>query len=413
MSSRPGTSRFQRALWIDKWLGPVLCTALVGVKRLVRRPAAGPPSDPVRRVVVLKLWGMGSIVLASPLLRELRSRYPDAEIVFVTLAENTPILRCLPQIDRSVTIDLARGIPHFLLETLLSIWHIRRERVDLLLDLEFFTRFSAIFAFLARPHRSYGFSSKGSMRGQLHDAEVPFNTYHHVILNFLSLLNGKSVEPLPDFDITGPQVLPRIVPEDASVAALSRRLAAHPNWKEGRSLVAVNPNTGEMALERRWPQERISEFLKNLCATHDANVILTGSKSERAYVAALVEDSGLDDRIIDLAGEIGIDELVALFDRCDVVVTNDSGPLHIAAAVGASVVALFGPETPTLYGPLRSRPEQHHQVHYRRMSCSPCMFVHDNKVLSCWFAQAECMSGIAADDVLASVSERLAAADLA
>jgi ADP-heptose:LPS heptosyltransferase len=248
------------------------------------------------------------------------------------------------------------------------------------------------------------------MRGQLHDAEVPFNTYHHVTLNFLSLLNGKSVEPLPDFDIDGPEVLPRIAVDPASAAALAQRLAAHPNWRDGRPLVAVNPNTGEMALERRWPQKRILEFLKALCAAEDVNVALTGSKAERAYVASLVEGAELGGRIIDLAGEIGIDELVALFDRCDVVVTNDSGPLHIAAAVGASVVALFGPETPILYGPLRSRPEQQHRVHYRRMSCSPCMFVHDNKVLSCWFAQAECMDGISANEVLASVRERLAAA---
>jgi len=409
MPSRPGNSRFQRALWIDKWLGPVLCSALVGVKRLVRRPAAEPPAESVRRVAVLKLWGMGSIVLASPLLRELRRRYPNAEIVFVTLAENEPILRCLPGIDRTVTIDLSLGIPRFLLETLRTIAGIRRDRFDLLLDLEFFTRFSAIFAFLARAKRSYGFSSKGSMRGQLHDAEVPFNTYHHVILNFLSLLNGKSVEPLPDFDIAGPEVLPRIIADDAGKSALARRLSAQPNWKDGRPLVAVNPNTGEMALERRWPQERILEFLKSLCTTHDTNVVLTGSAGERPYVASLVDESGLGERVINLAGEIGIDELVALFDRSDVVVTNDSGPLHIASAVGASVVALFGPETPVLYGPLRSRPEQQHQVHYRRMSCSPCMFVHDNKVLSCWFAQAECMNGISADEVLASVGARLAA----
>ncbi len=125
-------------------------------------------------------------------------------------------------------------------------------------------------------------------------------------------------------------------------------------------------------------------------------------------MASLVDASGLGERLVNLAGEIGIDELVALFNRSDVVVTNDSGPLHIAAAAGAPVVALFGPETPTLYGPLRSRPEQRHTVHYRRMACSPCMFVHDNKVLDCWFAQALCMRGIAAEDVLASVKERLA-----
>ena len=408
MPSRPDSSRFQKALWIDKWVGPALCAALLVLKRLRRAGRAPVPPDAVRKVLVLKLWGMGSIVLASPLLRELRARHPDAQIVFVTLAENAAILRCLPEIDTSITIELARGIPRFLRETCAVIWRIRRERYDLLLDLEFFTRFSAIFSFMARPRCSYGFSSKGSMRGQLHHAEVPFNTYHHVVLNFLSLLDGRPVEPLPDLDIDGPRVLPALTADAGAVASLARRLAEATGFREGRPLVAVNPNTGEMALERRWPEERMRDFLRGLCAAEDANVVLTGSPGERGFVTSLVAAAERPDRLINLAGEIGIDELLALFNRADVVVTNDSGPLHIAAAAGAPVVALFGPETPVLYGPMRSRPEQRHTVHYRRMACSPCMFVHDNKVLDCWFAQALCMRGIAVEDVLASVKERLA-----
>ena len=82
--------------------------------------------------------------------------------------------------------------------------------------------------------------------------------------------------------------------------------------------------------------------------------------------------------------------------------------MHLAAAAGTSTVSLFGPETPTLYAPLRSRPAQRHAVHYLRLACSPCMFVHDNKVLSCWFAQARCMTGIRPADVLASVEDLLA-----
>jgi ADP-heptose:LPS heptosyltransferase len=82
--------------------------------------------------------------------------------------------------------------------------------------------------------------------------------------------------------------------------------------------------------------------------------------------------------------------------------------MHIAAAAGTPTVALFGPETPTLYRPLRSRPGQRHAVHYLALGCSPCMFVHDNKVLSCWFSQARCLSGISPADVLASVEALLA-----
>jgi ADP-heptose:LPS heptosyltransferase len=85
--------------------------------------------------------------------------------------------------------------------------------------------------------------------------------------------------------------------------------------------------------------------------------------------------------------------------------------MHIAAATGAPTVALFGPETPTLYAPLRADGTQRHIVHYRRLACSPCMFVHDNKVLSCWFAQAKCMTGITPAEVLASVEELLDRAD--
>jgi hypothetical protein len=74
-------------------------------------------------------------------------------------------------------------------------------------------------------------------------------------------------------------------------------------------------------------------------------------------------------------------------------------------------VALFGPETPVLYRPLKSVAGQRHAVHYLRLGCSPCMFVHDNKVLSCWFSQAKCMAGIAASDVLASLDAILAGED--
>ena len=101
-------------------------------------------------------------------------------------------------------------------------------------------------------------------------------------------------------------------------------------------------------------------------------------------------------------------ELVALRGHADLLVSNDSGPVHIAAAAGAPTVALFGPETPTLYAPLASRAGQEHAVHYLGLACSPCMFVHDNKVLSCWFAQARCMTGILASEVLGSVDALLA-----
>jgi len=401
--------RFNRALAIDRWVGGVLCVSLLGLRHLLGRRTDLPPPAPdrVRRVLVVKMWGLGSIVLASPVLREIRERYPHARVDFVSLRENESILRLVPGLGRLHLPDLGRGIPRFLLETAGCLWRIRRERYDLLLDLEFFTRFTAVFSLLAGAGRSHGFSSKGSFRGRLHDVEVPFNPYRHVTANFLALLRGMPFDQHLPFDRESPRALPPLEVPAEDWERCRRVLAAESAWDPQRATVVVNPNAGDMALERRWPAERVTELLDRLAARGDVNVVLTGSPGERPYVESLVASSRCPSRLVNLAGRVDIPEFVALLARARVVVTNDSGPLHLAGAAGTSSVALFGPETPVLYAPLRSREGQVHRVHYLGLPCSPCMFVHNNKVVSCWFAQARCMTGIAPGDVYADVAELL------
>ena len=400
--------RFELALAIDRLVGPVLCALLVAIKGLRRVRPSIPPEE-VSRVLLVKLWGMGSIVLSSALFPELKRRYPEARIDFLSLGENQALLDLYPEVDRQITLDLSRGILPFLFGTLGIIWRIRRERYDLLLDLEFFTRFSAILSFLAGARHSHGFSSKGSSRGLLHDTEVPFNTYRHVVVNFLTLLRGDPIDVPIRADAEEPGLLPRLgAPADADHSC-QEKLAAQAAWRDDRPLVVVNPNAGDMALERRWPQDRIVEFLDGLAVRDYVNVVLTGSLSEREYVESLVRRLARPQSVMNLAGHLSIPELVSLLGAADVVVTNDSGPLHLAAAAGASSVALFGPETPALYAPLRIDDDQRHRVHYLQLPCSPCMFVHNNKVVACWFAQARCMAGIRAGDVVASVESILAA----
>ena len=405
---RPSKRRYEIALWIDKRLGPALCGLLLILKRLTgRRRSARAPED-VHRILLLKMWGMGSIVLATPLLARLREHHPNARIDLVTLHENEAIARLLPGFDRIVGIDLSHGVLQFFWNTLRTIAALRREHYDLLLDLEFFTRFSAAFSFLVGADWSHGFSAKGSFRGRLHDVEIPFNAYAHVASNFLTLLTGDYMNPLDPALVEAPDALPLLTVPESEWQSCCELLRADPAWREGEALVVVNPNAGDMAIERRWPTERVAELLRQLTARHPVNVVLIGSPAERDHVASVVRESEVSGRLVDLAGRTSIEQVVALLAHADVVVTNDSGPMHIAAAAGSSTVALFGPETPTLYHPLRARPEQRHAIHTLNLGCSPCMFVHDNKVLSCWFSQAKCMSGILPADVLASVEALLA-----
>jgi lipopolysaccharide heptosyltransferase II len=405
--------RYQLALWIDRRLGPLLCALLAAWRRVFAAPAPLPAPESVSRILVLKLWGMGSIVLASPLLERLRERHPQARIDFLTLRENAAILELIPGLDRRITLDLGGGIAAFLLSTLRTLSGLRRERYDLLYDLEFFTRFSAIFSRLARPRRSHGFSAKNQWRGRLHDVQVPFNSYHHVALNFLALLRSDPMDPVDTSLIEGDDALPALQAPVGAWTECQARLAADPAWRGSRPLVVVNPNAGDMALERRWPAEKVGELLAHLATRRELCVVAIGAPAERGYVESVLRAARVEERVVNAAGRIDIPQLVALLEHAEVVVTNDSGPLHLACAAGASTVALFGPETPVLYGPLRSRPGQRHAVHYLKLACSPCMFVHDNKVLSCWFAQARCMTSIRPAEVLASLDGLLAGASAA
>lgn len=405
--------RFNLALAIDKWIGGALCVTLLGLRRLLGRrgePEALAPEE-IRKVLIVKMWGLGSIVLASPVLREIRARHPDARVDVVSLRENEAILHMVPGVGRLHLPDLRAGIPSFLFQTVRCLWTIRRERYDLLLDLEFFTRFTAVFSLLAGARRSHGFSSKGSFRGRLHDVEVPFNAYRHVTANFLALLRGVPFDRHLAFEREAPGALPPLELAEDDWERCREVLEKDPAWDPERPTVVVNPNAGDMALERRWPADRVTELLDRLAARGDVNVVLSGSRGERPYVESLVAASRCGDRLVNLAGEVGLPEFASLLTRAQVLVTNDSGPLHLAAAAGTSSVALFGPETPVLYAPLRSREGQQHRVHYLALPCSPCMFVHNNKVVSCWFAQARCMTGIAPGDVYADVAQLLDAPD--
>jgi ADP-heptose:LPS heptosyltransferase len=236
---------------------------------------------------------------------------------------------------------------------------------------------------------------------------VPFNVYKHVTANFLALLRGRPLEQVLPFDPEAPDVLPPLTLPEKAWARCHEVLAADPAWEDGLPTVVVNPNAGDMALERRWPMDPVVQLVDALAERGDLNLVLSGSPGEREYVDGLVARLARPDRVVNLAGRVGLHEFIALLERARVLVTNDSGPLHLAAAAGTSTVALFGPETPVLYRPLRSRPEQHHDVHYLGLPCSPCMFVHNNKVIDCWFANARCMSGIQPRDVYGDVARAL------
>lgn len=382
---------------VDHLLGGLVCAVLGGLKRLLparSREAAFPP----RTIVALKFLGMGSILQASRTLAALRGRFPGAHIVLLTSRSNTAFARILPDYDEVRCIDVSH--PGRLAADLVrQVGALRGVGVDLVLDLEFFSNFTAMLTFLIGPRWSIGFATP-KFRNRIYDELVSFDHGRHISDIFFKLARAVGVpaperlallRPSPSLPIASMRVDHRRE-HRALEAVLSAR-----GYQPGLPLIAVNVNAGPLSLNRRWPLEHYRDLLARVLARPHVQVVLVGAPDERAYVATLVEALGPRPRLIDVSGELSIPQLILLLCRADLYLGNDSGPLHIALACGTRTVSFFGPETPLLYGPQGPG----HVVFYKELPCSPCLNVYNQKSTEC--RDNQCMKQITVDEVMARV----------
>ena len=347
------------------------------------------PSDSakVKRVLCVKFWGIGSLILATPFFEEAKRVFPNAEIELLTLSGNRGVAKMLPGLDRVHYLDLGCNLFQAVVAFVRCMFAMRSNRYDVLLDLEFYTRASAVLAFFSGAATRVGYHSQGVWRGTFHTHRIAFNVYRHVTANFRNLL-----EPFGAVCADQP-LMPRLVFGEDGRREVDSLLAKCGCQKP---FFVVNVNAGELAYERRWAPERFAELVSRLCDRHDAEVFFIGSPSERAYVASVTERVGRGaGRVHNVAGNLSLDGLAELFRRSAFVVTNDSGPLHLAVAVGTNVAAFFGPETPVLYGPVGDG----HLVFFPSIPCAPCINAERAKDLKCWQPTVRCQDSIGVDEV--------------
>jgi ADP-heptose:LPS heptosyltransferase len=378
---------------MDLVVGLPLCVlaflVMLPVRLLGRRPPAGAPE--VRRILVVKFLGLGSILLATPLLRRLRETWPEARITFLTLGPNVDLVRRLGCVDEVLgvpsrsTSALLAAVPGLLLA-------LRRRRFDLAIDLEFYSRLSNLVSWGSGARRRVGFFVRARWRGSLLTDPVYFNPTLPFGRAVMALLKPLRVAPGDETRLVRPAVH-----VEEETAALSRLAAL--GLSETGSLVVVNVNASDLCDERRWPEERfaglIGRFRGEVAAVDGFAFI--GTAQQGTVVRRVLErlDPAVRERCLDLSGRTRLVDLLVLLQRSALLVTNDSGPLHLATALGVPSVSLFGPETPALYGPVGAD----HLVFYAGHWCSPCLSVYNAKIAMCR-GQNECMRRITLEQVV-------------
>ena len=164
----------------------------------------------------------------------------------------------------------------------------------------------------------------------------------------------------------------------------------------------LNPNASDLLPLRKWQTEKFKSLAERILAAYPgALVVLTGAPSERAAAEALCRDLG-SPRVVSMAGETSLPELLTLYSVADVLVTNDSGPGHFSSLTPVHAIVLFGPETPRLFGPLSSSST----VIWKELACSPCVSVFNHRLSPC--RNNVCMQSITVDEVFEAVTAAVA-----
>lgn len=352
------------------WLGACL-GATDRVAELGRTPAA---VEQVRHVLIVKFWGLGNWALLRPIVRDVRSRYPSARVTIATLAGNAPLARDLADDLLLVRTD---SVLRTLRDLAGAVRRLRRDPPDLALDFEQFARSGALLARLGRAAQRVGFRTGTRSRDGLYTVTVPFRGDAHAARSFRDLAEAGGLTPAP----YEPGALR---PTPAGEAGVAAHVAAGP-------YVVLHPGSGDNFPGRRWSVAGFAAAGR-LAMSLGRHVLVTGGPGEVALAERTAAAVG--EGACSLAGELSIEELVALLARADALVSNDTGPVHIASQLDTPVLAIYGPNTPVLYGPL----SRNSRAFYRELPCSPCITVANYRSSRCRIFT--CMAAIPVGEVV-------------
>ena len=267
-------------------------------------------------------------------------------------------------------------------------------------DFEFFARSSAILSYLSGARSRAGFhafAGEASYRGNLMTHRLSFNPLLHASQIFRVEVEALTMpaERFPACDTIPPEEvpLPEYLPDPDRITEVEALLREALGRDGVPPLVLLNANCSDLLPLRRWePENYVALAVRLLERYEDLAIVLTGSPGEANAAQDLANRIG-SDRCISLAGKTTMDQLLTLYCRSELMVTNDSGPAHYATLTSMDVIAMFGPETPAVFG--ARTPRSH--VLWAGIACSPCVNAFNDRQSSC--KENLCMQRIGVADV--------------
>ncbi|MBI2971096.1 MAG: glycosyltransferase family 9 protein [Candidatus Aenigmarchaeota archaeon] len=311
---------------VDRYAGTLLYILLFLASKLYK-----PRTFANKRILAIKLWAVGETVLVLPALRELKEK--GYTISFLSTPNNRDIAAASGLFDEVICFDPKE--PAGMVKTIRSL---RERRYGIAMDFEPYARFSAILSYISGAGRRIGFANRPLLYT---DAVFP-DERMHAVANFARLANVLE-------EIRMPESLVPLRPSNAARRWVDAFLKKR-GIRNGDVVVGIHAGSGASSVARRWREEKFGSLCRNLAEKYNAKVVLVGNETGVNRVIHSMAPG-----TIDASRKMRIEEIAAFMEQCALCIANDSGIMHIAAAMGTPTIGLFGPNTPDCYGPYGKR----------------------------------------------------------
>src|SRR3989338_439576 len=351
--------------FLDRYIGSAICFVL----GLLPKQKFGKTD----KILAIQLWGIGESILTLPALNE-----PENVKVLVT-ERNKDVYNGYHEVEVIATNPIP--IIKYIMKN--------RNKYDAVIDFEEYLNMSAIISFFVG-RRRIGYSH--GIRSRLYTDTVEYNDGQHCSQTFMDLLKPLGVERKVK------ELLP-LKYHNNEKRVVEKYLHSNSIGKKD-FLVAVAVGVGESAKSRIWPIENFARLANMLVQKRKAKIIFIGSKDDEELNDSV--ENLMREGSINAAGEFTLPQTACLIRRCSLVIRNDSGPMHIAAAMGNKTIGLFGTNIPARFGPLKGISV------YKEEICkySPCINVHKGEIPNCYFRGEDyqkCMKNISVEDVTSRI----------
>ncbi|MFC1623880.1 glycosyltransferase family 9 protein [Candidatus Omnitrophota bacterium] len=389
---------------IDYWAGIPICFLLSAIKTTRYK------KDLPKKILFLEFSERGSAILAYPAIKRAKELFPEARIFFWIFKRNRDSID-IPNIIPKENVITMRDDTFYVMakDTLSNLRKIRKEKMDIVIDMELFARFSAILTYLSGARTKVGFyrfCQEGLYRGDLHDVKVQYNPYLHISLNFMALVQSLKTsqknapllkESLDDSEIKLPIIRYK---KEKKEEIFQRLTKVKDTLGSNNKLVILNPTSSPLLPIRSWSIKNYRLLTERLLKDVNAFVVMIGLESnntEKHMISSMVKH----ERCIDLIGKTSMDELLDLFSIADLLISHDGGPVHFASLTKIDMIVLFGPETPRCYSPLSSNAT----ILYSNFACSPCVSAYNHRHSAC--SDNKCLQAISVEDVYRASKKHL------